>query len=299
MPGQALRGTDPVGRPYRRRAGFSFALLALVVLVLPACAPVPADPSSPSSETGAGSAAPPANEPTPSSEPARSARAGKVPDALAELAATAAERRLSAAFLIVDGVYNTELTAPYDVLEHSLYHAPDGLGIQPFTVAPSLEPVTTAEGLRLLADHDFASAPDFDILVVPSAQGSRDRDLESEELIAWVRNRGGSASLVMSLCWGAFVLAEADLLTGASCTTFPGDYDAFAKRYPELDLRINVSFVHDGKALTSQGGARSFDAAMYLVERLYGEAAATGVGRGLLIPWPPEAGDVPYLRASR
>ena len=48
----------------------------------------------------------------------------------------------------------------------------------------------------------------------------------------------------------------------------------------------NYSFVHDGKFFTSQGGAKSYDVAMYLVHLLYGEKVAAGVGRGLVIPWP-------------
>ena len=47
-----------------------------------------------------------------------------------------------------------------------------------------------------------------------------------------------------------------------------------------------MSFVHDGKALTSQGGGRSFDVAMYLVDLLHGREVAQNIGRGLLIPWP-------------
>ena len=39
--------------------------------------------------------------------------------------------------------------------------------------------------------------------------------------------------------------------------------------------------------VTSQGGIKSFDAAMYLIDHLYGEAAAKAVGGGLIIPWPP------------
>ena len=48
-----------------------------------------------------------------------------------------------------------------------------------------------------------------------------------------------------------------------------------------------MSFVHDGKVLTSQGGARSYDVAMYLVDLLFGEPVAKGIGGGLLIEWPP------------
>lgn len=214
---------------------------------------------------------------------------------LSDLARIGHERKLRAGFLVLDGVYNTELTAPYDVLEHTLYHAPEARGIEVFTVSPDGSSVTTAEGLEIRPDYGFADAPPIDILVVPSAKGSRAKDLERRELIAWVAKTGGSAGAVLSLCWGAFVLAQAGLLDGRALTTFPGDYDTFADRFPGLDLRINVSFVHSGKALTSQGGVRSFDAAMYLVDQLYGEPVAAGVGNGLLIPWPPRPGTVPYL----
>jgi len=223
---------------------------------------------------------------------------GAPEDSLQQLAKIARERRLSAAFLVVDGVYNTELTAPYDVLQHTLYHAPNDLGIEPFTVSPDGELVTTAEGLRIQPDYSFENAPRVDVLVVPSAEGSRGEDLEREDLIEWVAETGRNAGAVVSLCWGAFVLAQAGLLDNVACTTFPSDYDTFSTRFPELDLRINVSFVESGKSITSQGGANSFDAAMHLVHTLYGEEVATGVGGGLLIPWPPANGSVAYLVAK-
>ena len=196
------------------------------------------------------------------------------------------DRALRAAFVLVDGVYNTELVAPWDIFEHTRYHTAPAPGIEVFSVAATADPVTTAEGLRILPDHTFETAPPVDILVVPSTRESRGQDLENSELINWVRKTGEEASFVMSLCWGAFVLAEAGLLDGRACTTYPSDYELFSRQFPELDLRVNVSYVHDGKTLTSEGGAPSFAAAMYLVDFLYGEEVASKIGRGLLIPWP-------------
>jgi transcriptional regulator GlxA family with amidase domain len=219
--------------------------------------------------------------------------------AAADPVATAAPRTLDAGFVIVDGVYNTELAAPFDVFEHTRHHSPDGRGIHPFTVSPDGGDVVTAEGLRIAADYSFADAPEIDILVVPSTEGSRDRDRRNRALIDFVRERGTKASYVMSLCWGAFVLAEAGLLDGHACTTFPDDYERFAQDFPDLDLRFNVSFVHDGGRLTSQGGVRSYDAAMYLVDLLLGPETAAAVGRGLLIPWPPTAQDRPAFVSRR
>ena len=201
------------------------------------------------------------------------------------------DRPLTAAFLIVDGVYDTELTAPYDLLHHTRFHVQPGIEV--FTVSPDGRPVKSFEGLEIAADHGFADAPPIDVLVVPSAEGSMDRDLDDDALISWVRSVGGRARYVVSLCDGAFVLAKAGLLDGHAVTTFPGDYDRFARMFPDLDLRVNVSFVHDGNVLTSEGGARSFDVAMHLIDYLYGEQVAAGVGQGMVIRWPPPPGQAP------
>lgn len=195
-------------------------------------------------------------------------------------------RPIRAGFLIVDGVYNTELMAPWDVFQHTASHSAPHPGIEVFTVAPDERPITTAEGLRILPDYTFDTAPKIDILVVPSAEHSRDDNRSDERLVAWVKAAGGDARFVVSLCWGAFILAEAGLLDGHACTTFPADYRTFAEAFPDLDVRVNASFVHDGKVLTSQGGARSYDVAMYLVDLLFGESVAKGIGSGLLIDWP-------------
>jgi len=194
---------------------------------------------------------------------------------------------LRAGFLVVDGVYNTELMAPYDVFEHTRHHDPRGLGIEVFTVSQDGQEIVTAEGLRIRPDYSFATAPPIDVLVVPSAEGSRGADLDNKPLIDWVTATGNQARYSMSLCWGAFVLAKAGLLDERAGTTFPADYARFAQTFPEVDLRFNVSFVHDRDRLTSQGGARSYEVAMYLVDHLFGQDVAAGVGRGLLIEWPP------------
>ncbi len=207
------------------------------------------------------------------------------------------DRRLNAGFLIVDGVYNTELTAPFDIFHHVRFHAPPGMEV--FTVSPDGEPVTTFEGLVIDADYSFGTAPEIDVLVVPSAKHSMDTDLENEAMMAWVREVGAGASFLVSLCDGAFVLAAAGLLDGLAVTTFPGDQDRFAEMFPHLDLRRGVSFVHDGKAVTSQGGARSFDPAMYLADHLYGEKAAQGIGRGMVISWPPKPDTMPAVVVER
>jgi len=195
------------------------------------------------------------------------------------------EKVLNVGFLIVNGVYNSELVAPMDILHHTAFHTEKGMKV--FTVAPSLDAVMSFEGLKILPDYSYASdsLPEIDVLVVPSAQHSMDTDLENEELISFVKRAGQEADYVMSLCDGAFVLAQAGLVDGKESTTFPSDIARYKKTFPQLKVHEGVSFVHDGKLITSVGGAKSYDPALYLAELLYGKKVAEGLGRGLVIDW--------------
>jgi putative intracellular protease/amidase len=229
-------------------------------------------------------AAPVAPVPVPAPTPAADGTA--IPGQSGPAADLPKDRPLRAGILVLNGVYNTELAAPFDVLHHTQFHTQPGM--QVFTVSPDGRPVTTFEGLKITPDHSFANAPQIDVLVVPSTRGSMDADLQNQALLDWVRTTGGQARHVLSLCDGSFVLAKAGLLQGIPATTFPDDYGRFSQMFPNLDLRINVSFVDAGKVITSQGGTRSYEAAMHLVDRLYGRQVAEGIGKGLLVPWPPD-----------
>ncbi|HUO86280.1 MAG TPA: DJ-1/PfpI family protein [Thermoanaerobaculia bacterium] len=198
-----------------------------------------------------------------------------------------ADRPLSMAFLLTDGVDGSELVAPLDVF-HRLRSHLDGHGLRTFTVSPDGEAVDSVEGLAIAADHSFADAPTADVLIVPGIGGGGEDGAGDPELLEWIRRTGSAARWVVALRNGTFLLARAGLLDGRAATTFPAAYDGFAGRFPAVDLRVNVSFVHDGPALTSQGGARSFDVALYLVDHLFGEEPARRVAAELLLEWPPD-----------
>ena len=202
--------------------------------------------------------------------------------------------RYNVAFLIMDGVYNTELTAPYDIFQHTIFRE----GIKPmnvFTVANTHNAITSFEGMRILPDFNYLTdtLPSIDILVVPSAEGHLGEDLKDQEMINFVRKIDNEALFVTSHCDGAFVLAKAGLLDQVVSTTFPSDIDAMKAMFPSLDIRENVLFVHDGKYITSAGGAKSFEAALYLCEYLYGKEIAKSLAKGLVIDWNVD--DVPHL----
>lgn len=203
-------------------------------------------------------------------------------------------RPRSIGFLVLEGVYNTELVAPMDVMQHVVGRVEPAPKI--FTIGLTKDPVRTAEGLRILPDYGLDDAPEIDVLIVASTTGSRDRDRKNPKLVAWVAERGNRARHVMSLCWGAFLLAEAGLLDGGPATTFPTEWDQMEREYPKIDVQRDHSFVDAGHALTSVGGVKSYEIAMYFVENLYGKDVTSGIADGLLIDWNID--DLDYVKTK-
>lgn len=202
--------------------------------------------------------------------------------------------RYNVAFLIMDGTYNTELTAPYDIFQHTQYRE-NIKAMNVFTIANTDNAITTFEGMRILPDYNYVkdSLPKIDILVVPSAEHHLDTDLEDEALINFVKQVDKNAQFITSHCDGAFVLAKAGVLDNAVATTFPSDIDKMRTMFPNLDIRKNVFFVHDGKYITSSGGVKSFDSALYLCEYIYGKKIAQSLAGGLVIDW--NVNNVPHI----
>ena len=89
------------------------------------------------------------------------------------------------------------------------------------------------------------------------------------------------------------MLAKAGVLKGKVSTTFPSDIDKMREMFTDLDIKKEVLFVHDGKYITSAGGAKSFEAALYLCEYLYGKEIAKSLAGGLVIDW--DVNKVPHL----
>lgn len=199
-------------------------------------------------------------------------------------------KNYNVAFLIMEGTYNTELTAPFDIFQHTQYRK-NIKAMNTFTVANTTDPITTFEGIRLLPDFDYTkdSIPKINILVVPSAEHHLDTDLNDTTMLSFVKRVDKEALFVTSHCDGAFVLAKAGLLDTVFSTTFPSDIARYREMFPHLKVKDSVFFVHDGKYITSAGGAKSFEAALYVAELLYGKKIAESLARGLVIDWNLDA----------
>jgi len=178
--------------------------------------------------------------------------------------------------LVFDKAYITEFAGPLDV-----YHHVDPSKLKVVVISGTKKDLTTYEGLHFRADYTIANAPKVDVLVVPSGAGSLDADPKNKSAIAWIQKTAKDAKFVTSHCEGAFLLAEAGLLGGKQATTFHTDVGTLQSRFPTCSVQGGKRVVVDGNLVTSAGGLASYEGALYVVARLFGEDEARRIGTAL------------------
>ena len=188
------------------------------------------------------------------------------------------------AVVLFDGAEELDYAGPWEVLAAWATQWPDD-GIEVFTVADSPEPVRSAKGLRVLADHTWASAPPIDVLVYPGGRGTR-RELADDEVLGRLRSLRDAGTLMTSICTGALVFASAGLLRNRPATTWWGSLDLLAELDPTIEVRPDDRFVDSGEIVTAAGVSAGIDMALHLVARLHSPERAREVRR--YIQYDPE-----------
>jgi transcriptional regulator GlxA family with amidase domain len=122
----------------------------------------------------------------------------------------------------------------------------------------------------------------LDTLIVAGGDGARGA-LADRALVRFVARAGERARRVCSVCTGAFVLAEAGLLSGRRATTHWASCAALAERHPDVLVQADPIFVRDGNVATSAGVTAGMDLALALVEEDLGPDVAREVARWLVL----------------
>ena len=157
---------------------------------------------------------------------------------------------------------------------------PDGPAYRIRTASLGGAPVRTTSGLRLAPDGDLPDQDKPDILLVPGGEGTRH---PNPALVAWLQAHGPQATRLVSVCTGAFLLAEAGLLDRRRVTTHWAYCATLAARFPEVSVDPDPIFVRDGNLTTSAGVTAGIDLALALVEDDLGRDAALDIARHLVV----------------
>ena len=200
-----------------------------------------------------------------------------------------ANKPFTVAILMYDDVQIIDFAAPYEVFGQAQFEV--------FTVSSSGKPVTTTMGLSVNPTYSFATMPAADAILIPG--GDTQRVMHDEKVLSWLKTQQKSAKHILSVCTGAYILAESGLLDGKSATTFHRALDGFEKDYPAISVARQQRFVDNGQIITSAGLSSGIDASLHLVSQVLGQDRARTVALHLEYDWDPAGGFVRANMADR
>lgn len=137
-------------------------------------------------------------------------------------------------------------------------------------------------GIAFLPQVALANVPTLDTLVVPGGSGLRESG-PLRVVSQWLRQHQRAIRRIASVCTGIYALAEAGLLEGRIATTHWRYAEAFAARYPGVELDADAIFIKQGRLYTSAGITAGIDLALALVEEDHGPKLALAVARELVV----------------
>ncbi|RYX94711.1 MAG: GlxA family transcriptional regulator [Comamonadaceae bacterium] len=136
----------------------------------------------------------------------------------------------------------------------------------------------------------------FDTVLIAGGPGvlKARHDLQLQN---WVRAVQPRVNRLGSVCTGAYVLAEAGILSGKPATTHWNHATDFAAQYPEVQLNIDAMYVREGKLFSSAGATAGIDLALSLVDEDFGRELALAIARELVVFRVRSAGQTQYSTA--
>lgn len=182
-------------------------------------------------------------------------------------------RHIRVAVVLTEGATMIDFAGPWEVF--SDVHLPergktmvDQMPFELFTVGAAHTPIHISGGLTVIPDYSFANAPPADIVMVGAQQGA-------PGLSAWLCQRRGQSQVVMSVCTGAFKLADAGLFDGKEATTHHDYATLFASKFPKVKVLTSKRYVQADSVVYSAGGLSSgIDLALHVVELYFGRQVA-------------------------
>ena len=187
------------------------------------------------------------------------------------------------AIAVFEGVEELDFVGPWQVLSGWRFLYPDDVDVQ--LVSDTTEPVTCAQGMRVLPERTWDDLGDIDVLVYPGGRGTRTQ-LGDDRIRSRLRGLAECGTLMTSVCTGALVFADAGLLDGLPAATYWNAFDELLPLGRDIEPRPNDRFVDNGAVVTSAGVSAGIDMALHLVGRLGSPQKARDVRR--LIQYDPE-----------
>ncbi|GIH92257.1 GlxA family transcriptional regulator [Planobispora siamensis] len=154
--------------------------------------------------------------------------------------------------------------------------------------------------LTVRTDYGLDGLAGADTVIVPSVPDAcvEDGAPVPPALVAALRRAHAAGARIVSLCTGAFALAEAGLLDGRRATAHWMHTAQLAERYPNVRVDDSVLYVDEGDVLTSAGLTAGLDLCLHLVRRDLGAHIANQLARRMVVPAHRPGGQAQFVDLS-
>lgn len=187
-------------------------------------------------------------------------------------------------FLVLPQVHLMDLAGPDQTIHEAIDFGADfeiaycGIG----------EPVETSAGLGLKQQPHYSKVKlnEGDFLIIPGSNASYVTSAafrQNKELFSWIKEQHRKKVNLVSICVGAFVLAECGLLDGIECTTHFQRSKQLQKQYPRALVKENQLYTDANGIYTSAGIASGIDLTLHIIEKISGGFFAHKVAREMVI----------------
>ncbi|MCI5097635.1 MAG: helix-turn-helix domain-containing protein [Rhodobacteraceae bacterium] len=182
---------------------------------------------------------------------------------------------LTAAFLLCPNFTLTPMACFSDALRLAADHHDNSRQVffKWEYASASLQTPVSSSGLTVAPTISLAEAADFDCIVVC---GGLIRGFETlrPEVLDLLRAAHAKSKLIVGLCTGSFVLAQAGLLQGKSSAIQANVLQDFVRMFPDTTPLTRKNYWVEDNLITCPGGILSLDVAAHLI-RTWGDASRT------------------------
>jgi len=197
--------------------------------------------------------------------------------------------KMNIGIYIYDNAEVLDFSGPFEVFSTaSRLSCPENL-FNVFLIAETREPVHARGNFLITPHYSISDHPAIDVLIVSG--GVHTGEIKKPHIIEWVASTAESATSVASVCTGAFLLAEAGLLSGRTVTTHWEDIEDLRASYPALTVLTAQRWVDQGKLVTSGGISAGIDMSLHLVSKLASIELAQKTARQMEYDWNDDNAD--------
>ncbi|WP_087025120.1 DJ-1/PfpI family protein [Thaumasiovibrio subtropicus] len=178
-----------------------------------------------------------------------------------------------------------DFSGPFEVFSTANRLASRAQQTSVYLIAEHLAPVSARGGYKVLPHYSIDAHPQLDVVMIVG--GMHLDELNNPKAIQWIKTVSQTATMVTSVCTGAFLLAEAGILTHHSVTTHWEDIADLRARYPNLTVEEGVRWVDEGNIVTSGGISAGIDMSLHLVSKLIDPELAVNTAKQMEFDWRP------------